>query len=67
MVCCVAAEEFSWSDNTPKDAAIEVNASKRAGEAVNGLWRADIGNIGEHPVQDTDLSDGGDDRGRHLN
>lgn len=37
-----------------------------AGEAVEGFGGADVLDVGEHPVQDTDLGDGGDERGDNL-
>ena len=54
------------SDNTPEDAAVEVHACERTGEAVNCFRCADAGDIFKHPVQDADLGDAGDNRGDHL-
>ena len=41
-------------------------AGYRACETVDCVWRADVGDVAEHPIQDTDLSDAGDEGGDHL-
>jgi len=66
MVGSVWAEELAWADYTPEDAAVEVDPCERAGEAAYGVRGADAGDVGEHPVQDADLRDGGDNGGDHL-
>jgi hypothetical protein len=67
VVCCIGAEEFAWPDDTPKNTAVEMDASERACETIDGFRSAYSGNIGKHPVQDADLGDGGYDRCDHLN
>ena len=37
-----------------------------AGEAVDCFGSADVGDVGEHPVQDADLNDAGDEGGGDL-
>lgn len=66
MVCGVRTKEFFWSNNAPKDTAIEVDTGEGADESIDCLRGADVWNIGEHPVQDEDLGDGRDNCGYHL-
>lgn len=67
VISGIGAEELTRSDDTPKDTAIEVDSSKGACEAIDSLWCADSGYIGEHPVQYTNLGNGGHYGGDHLN
>lgn len=60
------AEELDRADHAPEDGAVEVDAGYRAGEAVDGLGRADAGDVCEHPVEDGNLGERGDDRRHHL-
>lgn len=53
----VRAKEFSRPNDTPEYAAVEVNSSEWAHEAVDSLWGADILHIVEHPVEDSNLGD----------
>lgn len=64
---CGFSEEAGGADDAPEDAAVEVDAGDRTGEAVEGLWGADVGDVGEHPVEDGDLGEGGDYCGKELN
>lgn len=66
VVCCVGPEKLAWPNDTPEYAAVEVYASERTGEAIDGFWCADLGDIGKHPIQDTDLSYGRDNCCHHL-
>jgi hypothetical protein len=66
VICSIWTKELLWTDDTPKDAAIEVYPCKRTDKPVNCLWRADIRDIGEHPIEDEDLGDGRNDGGYHL-
>lgn len=43
-----------------------MHASYRAYKTIDCVWRADVGDVIEHPIQDSDLSDAGDDGGDHL-
>ena len=40
-----------------------MDAGDGAGEAVDGVGGADVGDVDEHPVQDGDLDDAGDEGG----
>lgn len=60
------AKESARADDTPEYGAVEVHACERAGEAVDGLGRAQAGDVGEEPVEDADLGEGGDEGGDHL-
>lgn len=62
----VFAEEAVGADDAPKDAAVEVDARDGAGEAVDGVRGADVRDVGEHPVQDGDLDEAGDEGGGEL-
>lgn len=57
----VVAEEALRAYDAPEDGAVEVHACDGAGEAVDRFWRADVGDVREHPVQDADLDDAGDE------
>lgn len=54
------AEELVDADDAPEDGAVEVDAGDGAGEAVEGGGGAESLDVDEHPVQDADLSNGGD-------
>ena len=41
-------------------------AGQGAGKTVDGFGRADVGDVAEHPIQDSDLGDAGDEGGDHL-
>ena len=43
-----------------------MHAGEGAGEAVDGGWGAEVGDVGEGPVQDADLDDAGDEGGGQL-
>ena len=60
------AEEALRADDAPEDAAVEVYTGEGAGEAVDGFGRADVGDVGEHPVQDANLDDARDEGGGDL-
>ena len=60
------AEETVWTDDAPQDASIEMHPCDRTVKAVDCLWCADAGNISEHPVQNSNLSDAGDEGRDHL-
>lgn len=60
------AEEALRADDPPEDGAVEVHAGDGAGEAVDRVGGADVGDVGEHPVQDADLDDAGDEGGGDL-
>lgn len=60
------AEEAPGADDAPEDTAVEVDARDGAGEAVDSFRRADPRDVGEHPVQNGDLGDAGDEGGDHL-
>lgn len=60
------AEEAARTDDAPEDAAVKVDTRNGAGEAVDGFGRADARDIDEHPVEDGDLGDAGDEGGGHL-
>ena len=60
------AEAALRADYAPEDTAIEVDAGYGACEAVDCLRGADVGDVGEHPVQDADLDDAGDEGGGYL-
>ena len=61
------AEEALRADDAPEDGAVEVHAGYGAGEAVDRFRGADAGDVGEHPVEDADLDEAGDERGGNLN
>lgn len=65
-VDCAGAKELAGPDDAPEDGAVEVDAGDGAGEAVDGLGGADAPDVGEHPVEDADLGDGGDERSGDL-
>ena len=67
MISGTTAEELAGSDDAPKDTAIKVDSSKGACKAIDSLWCADSGNVGEHPVQHTNLGNGGHYSSDHLN
>lgn len=54
-------EEPSRPDDAPEDTAVEVDASDRACEAVDGLRCADPRDESEHPVEDANLGETGND------
>lgn len=60
------AEEAGGADDAPEDGAVEVDAGERAGEAVAGVGGAEGGEVAEHPVEDADLRQAGDQGGQHL-
>ena len=60
------AEETVRADDAPEDAAVEVHAGDGACEAVDGFRGADVGDVGEHPIQDADLDEAGDEGGGDL-
>ena len=60
-------KELLRAHHSPKDAAIEVNTSDGADESIGCFWRANIRDMGEHPVEHTDLGDGRHNCGDHLN
>ena len=43
-----------------------MNTSDRAGKTIDCVGRADIGDVSEHPIQDADLSDAGEEGGDQL-
>ena len=59
-------EELGGADHAPEDGTVEVDAGYRASEAVDGLGRADAGNVCEHPVEDRNLGERGHNRCHHL-
>ena len=62
----VLAEEAVRADDAPEDGAVEVHAGDGADEAVDCLGGAEVGDVGEHPVEDADLDDAGDEGGGDL-
>lgn len=60
------AEEALRAHDAPEDGAVEVHAGDGAGEAVDGGRGADVGDVGEHPVQDADLDEARDEGGGYL-
>ena len=60
------AKEAARADDATEDTAVEMNARDGAGETVDSFRRADAGDVDEHPVQDGDLSDAGDEGCDHL-
>ena len=60
------AEEALRADDAPEDGAVEVHAGDGAGEAVDCVGGAEVGDVGEHPVQDADLDHAGDEGGGYL-
>ena len=60
------AEKALRSDYAPEDGTVEVDAGYGACEAVDCFRSADVGDVGEHPVQDADLHDAGDEGGGYL-
>ena len=60
------AEESLRANHAPEDGAVEMDTGDGAGEAVDCFRGADIGDIGEHPVENPNLDDTGDEGGGHL-
>jgi hypothetical protein len=52
---CSRSEESLRTDDAPQNAAVEMDSRNGTSEAVDGLRSADVGDICEHPVQDTNL------------
>lgn len=50
-VCCVWPEELAWPDNTPENAAVEVNSGEWACETVDSFRCTDSRDVLEHPIQ----------------
>lgn len=59
-------EEAAWAQGAPHHAGVEVSAGERAGEAVGGLFCADIRDVVEGPVEDRDLAEATDDETHRL-
>lgn len=60
------AKEAAGPDDAPEDAPVKVDARNGTREAVESLWGADAGNVREHPVENADLRQRGDECGHHL-
>ena len=54
------AEKAVGADDAPEYGAVEVHAGDGACEAVDCFGSADVGDVGEHPVENADLDDAGD-------
>lgn len=66
MVCCVGRKEAARPDRTPNCARIEVRARERAREPVCSLRCAHAADVGERPIEDTDLCECRDANGHDL-
>lgn len=55
-VHCPWGEETAWAEGAPNHAGVEVGAGEGAGEAVRGIFSADIWDMVEGPVEDGDLA-----------
>lgn len=60
------AKEAAGPDDAPEDAPVKVDARNWTREAIESLWGADAGNVREHPVENADLRQRGDECGHHL-
>ena len=60
------AEKAVRADDAPEYGAVEMHAGYGACETVDCFGSADVGDVGEHPVEDADLDDAGDQGGDYL-
>ena len=60
------AEKAVGADYAPEYGAVEMHPCYGACEAVDCFGSADVGDVGEHPVEDADLDDAGDQGGDYL-
>ena len=55
LVESARTEEFSWSDDTPENTSVEVNAGDGAVVTVDGRGCADTGDVVQHPIENANL------------
>lgn len=55
MVGRIGREEAAWSNCAPNGTGVEVGAREGARETVDGIFGAYAADVGESPVQHTDL------------
>ena len=60
------AEKALRADYAPEDGTVEVHAGYGTCEAVDCFGSAYFGDVCEHPIQDADLDDAGDEGGSYL-